>query len=148
MAALRDAIDGRILVSSDGADEPGYAFRHALLREAALEELLPAERVRLHARIADLLEASIVSTTTPETSVIADFALHAYEARDQPRALEGSVHALRAFVATAAYREALSHAERALELWPRVDDAAARVGMDHHGLADPRKSERLSDAAA
>ena len=51
MAALRDAIDGRILVSSDGADEPGYAFRHALLREAALEELLPAERVRLHARI-------------------------------------------------------------------------------------------------
>ena len=134
MAALRDAIDGRILVSSDGADEPGYAFRHALLREAALEELLPAERVRLHARIADLLEASILSTATPETSVIADFALHAYEARDQPRALEGSVHALRAFVATAAYREALSHAERALELWPRVDDAAARVGMDHPDL--------------
>ena len=36
-----------------------------------------------------------VDQRTPETSVIADFALHAYEARDQPRALEGSVQARR-----------------------------------------------------
>ena len=86
--------------------------------------------------------------STPETSVIADFALHAYEAHDQPRALEGSVHALRAFVAAAAYREALTHAERALELWPRVDDAAARVGMDHPDLLILASRSASRDEAA
>jgi DNA-binding CsgD family transcriptional regulator len=134
IAALRDAIDTQVLIPTDIRDEPGYTFRHALLREAAYEELLPAERVRLHARLADHLEAAMGSIGAPDPSMIADLALHAYHAHDQPRALVGSVLALRAFVAAMAYREALSHAERALELWPRVEEAATRVDMDHPGL--------------
>ena len=133
MVAMHDAIDARVLVPTDGLDGPGYAFRHALLREAAYDDLLPAERVRLHARLADELERSL-ATETPDLSMVADFALHAYLAHDQPRALEGSVRALRALAEAAAYREALGHAERALELWPRVDNASERAGMDHPDL--------------
>ncbi len=45
-AAVREAVANQLLVP-DG--DQGYAFRHALLREAAYADLLPGERTRLHA---------------------------------------------------------------------------------------------------
>src|SRR5258708_39163748 len=51
-AAVREAVAHQLLVP-DGAQ--GYSFRHALLREVIYADLLPGERTRLHARLADLL---------------------------------------------------------------------------------------------
>jgi DNA-binding CsgD family transcriptional regulator/tetratricopeptide (TPR) repeat protein len=134
LAALREVIDARILVPVEGTDEPAYTFRHALLREAAHDELLPAERVRVHERLADHLGGLLRAGDATDPSIVADFALHAFHAHDLPRALEGSIRALLTFVDAVAYREALAQAERALELWPRVDDAGSRAGIDHPGL--------------
>lgn len=131
---LREAIDAQILVTAEGPDGPTYAFRHALLREAAYDELLPAERVHIHTRLADHLESRLRTFRVADPAVIADFALHADRALDQARALEGSVRATQAFVEASAYREALVHAERALELWPRVSDASGHAGLDHPDL--------------
>ena len=39
------------------ADADGYAFRHALIREAIYDDLLPGERTRLHTRFAEVLGA-------------------------------------------------------------------------------------------
>ena len=50
--AVREAVAHQLLVP-DG--ERGYAFRHALLREAIYADLLPGERTRLHGRLAELL---------------------------------------------------------------------------------------------
>ncbi|ONI87175.1 hypothetical protein ALI22I_22215 [Saccharothrix sp. ALI-22-I] len=36
-------------------DDDGYAFRHALIRDAVYRRLLPGERVELHARYAAVL---------------------------------------------------------------------------------------------
>jgi len=47
-AAAREAIAARVLV----ADPEGYRFRHALMREAVREELVPGERARVHAAVA------------------------------------------------------------------------------------------------
>ena len=132
--ALREAMDARIVIPIEDRDGPAYAFRHTLLREAAYDDLLPAERVRLHERIADDLEATIRAQRLPDASILGDFARHAYHAHDQPRALVGSVRALKAFIDTVAYREALDQAERALELWPRVENASERAGIDHVDL--------------
>ena len=134
LPALRDAIDARALVSSDGAVEPTYGFRHALLREAAYEELLPAERVRLHARLADHLADALARNSGDEPALVADLAVHTYHAGDQPRALSAAVRAVHALADAGAFREALGHAERALELWPRVEDAEARAGINHGEL--------------
>ncbi|MFI6296466.1 AAA family ATPase [Nonomuraea sp. NPDC050790] len=49
--ALRPVVRARLLV----VDGDGYRFRHALIRDAVYEELLPGERKRLHARIATVL---------------------------------------------------------------------------------------------
>ncbi|MFI9559302.1 helix-turn-helix transcriptional regulator [Nonomuraea endophytica] len=50
--ALRPLVRARLLL----VDGDGYRFRHALIRDAAYDELLPGERKRLHARVAIALE--------------------------------------------------------------------------------------------
>jgi len=134
LPALRGAIDARVLMSSDGTGGPTYAFRHALLREAAYEELLPAERVRLHARLADHLAHALEGSTGPEPALMADLAIHTYHAGDQPRALAAAVRAVGALAESSAFREALEHAEHALELWPHVADAEPCAGISHGEL--------------
>src|SRR5262249_58423161 len=51
-AALRPAVNANVLVS----DSDGYAFRHQLIREAVLEEMLPGERAQAHRAFARALE--------------------------------------------------------------------------------------------
>jgi len=46
--ALRPAVAANVLL----ADSDGYAFRHALIREAVHDELLPGERGQVHRRFA------------------------------------------------------------------------------------------------
>src|SRR6202000_3237887 len=50
--AVREA-GGHQLLAPHGPD--GERFRHALLREAVYGDLMPGERTRLHARLANLL---------------------------------------------------------------------------------------------
>src|SRR3984885_6799380 len=50
--AVREAVTNNLLVR-DGVD--GYTFRHALLREAVYNDLLPGERTRLHGQLSVLL---------------------------------------------------------------------------------------------
>ena len=158
IGSLREAIDARILVTVDDAGDPTYTFRHALLREAAYDDLLPAERVRIHHRLADHLASLLEGGREPDPSLLGDLALHAYHAHDQARALTSAVRAMDPLIAAAAFREALGHAERALELWPRVATAEALTGLDHAGLlaraaqvaanaGDPRRAVAFDQAA-
>ena len=52
-AAIRPAVTGNVLVTS--AD--GYAFRHALIREAVHEDLLPGEHSQVHTKFALAIDA-------------------------------------------------------------------------------------------
>ncbi len=54
-AGLREAVSHHLLVADPAPGAESYAFRHALLREAVHDDLLPGERVRLHSRLAALL---------------------------------------------------------------------------------------------
>jgi len=50
---LRPAVTGNVLA----ATPDGYAFRHALIREAVYDDLLPGEPGRIHSRYAEAIEA-------------------------------------------------------------------------------------------
>jgi predicted ATPase len=52
-AALRPAVAANVVA----ADADGYAFRHALIREAVWEDLLPGERTQAERAFAEALEA-------------------------------------------------------------------------------------------
>jgi predicted ATPase len=77
--AVREAVANQLLVP-DG--EEGYAFRHALLREAAYADLLPGERTRLHARLAELLSDEVRLSSVPGTA--AELAHHSLARRCGP----------------------------------------------------------------
>jgi len=122
---LRPAVAANVL----RADEDGYAFRHALIREAIYDDLLPGERTRLHTRFAEVL-GSDAGLVAPGRGLI-EQAHHYYHAHDIPGAL------VSAWQAAAAAGHALAHAEqltllaRVLELWDKVPDAAERIGASH-----------------
>ena len=94
---LREAIDASVLT----ADETGYGFRHALLAEAVYDDLLPGERVRLHAAFAAVLRKTGASA--------AELARHARESHDLTTAFEASVRAGDEAMLVAAPDEAVRH---------------------------------------
>jgi DNA-binding CsgD family transcriptional regulator/tetratricopeptide (TPR) repeat protein len=124
--ALAETVHHHLLVvSGDGR----YRFRHALLREAVLADLLPGERVRLHAAIAAHLSA------TPGAGTAAERAHHARESNDLPGAFGASLEAADDACRIGAPAEQLQHLETALALWSAVPDAAERARRAQAGLS-------------
>jgi predicted ATPase len=126
-AILRETVDNHLLVVDPSGY--GYTFRHALTRDAVYEDMLPGERVRLHAAYGEALERD-PGLASDAVALPATLAYHWYAALDLPRALPATVDAARAALASYGPAEALRHLERALEIWPRVADAEQRTGLD------------------
>ncbi|WCN80105.1 helix-turn-helix transcriptional regulator [Micromonospora sp. LH3U1] len=129
--ALRAAVAAQLVVADRDGD---YEFRHALVREAVHDELLPGEHARLHARFAAAIEAQphlVAAGRAP-----AEIAHHWYAAHHHPRALVAAQAAACAAADRYAYAEQRRLLERALELWELVPDAAALLGMDHLALLE------------
>jgi DNA-binding CsgD family transcriptional regulator len=121
--AVREAVANQLLVP-DGAD--GYAFRHALLREAVYSDLLPGERTRLHGQLAALLSGV--------PGAAAELAHHSLASHDVPGAFAASIRAGDEARRLGAPTEAHRHYDQALSLWDRVDDAAAIAGVSRRRL--------------
>ena len=115
--AIREAVASQLLIQ-DGAD--GYTFRHALLREAVYNDLLPGERTRLHGRLAALLSGL--------PGAAAELAHHSLASHDVPGAFTASILAGEEAHGLGAPAEEHAHYDRALALWDRVDDPAAIAG--------------------
>ncbi len=120
-AALRHAVAHLVLVPGS-ADS--YAFRHALMQEAVYADLLPGERVRLHATYVRLLRGAGAGASA------AELAHHCMASHDLAGALEASIRAADEAVDRLAPAEALAHAELALQLWDAVPSHDRPVGVE------------------
>ncbi|NKZ04115.1 ATP-binding protein [Actinomadura latina] len=127
-AALRPAVDHGLAV----ADGDGYAFRHALIREAVHEDLLPGERAGLHRRYAETIERSPELSDAPASAL----AVHWQGCGDHARALAAAWHAAGERRAAAAYAEQLTLLERVLDRWDRVPGAASLTGLPRHRVLE------------
>lgn len=103
-----------------------YAFRHALVREAILSDLLPGERARFHARYAEAYEAAAAAGAR---RLAAEISFHWLGAHDAAKAFPATMQAMREARAAAAYATAAQLGERALGLWDVVPDPVAAAGM-------------------
>ncbi|MGW9631188.1 helix-turn-helix transcriptional regulator [Agromyces sp. NPDC055520] len=121
-AAARQSVQFGVL-TIDGDD---YAFRHALVREAILADLLPGERARFHARYAEAYEAAAAAGTR---RLAAEISFHWLGAHDATRAFPATIQAMREARAAAAYATAAQLGERALGLWDVVPDPEQSSGM-------------------
>jgi DNA-binding CsgD family transcriptional regulator len=154
LAAIREAVDRQLLV----AEREAYVFRHTLLQEAVYEDLLPGERRRLHAAVARALTDSSPAALHHATAV--ELAHHWHAAHCDLEALEASIRAGRAAADISGFVEAHHQFERALQLWQRVPDAEAQVGVAlpellleaaeaaHWAGADERAATQTQEAVA
>jgi DNA-binding CsgD family transcriptional regulator/tetratricopeptide (TPR) repeat protein len=121
--ALREAVSRHLLV----ADGAGCRFRHALVREALYDDLLPGERERWHAAAARLLQDK--PPHIPEHVRQTLLAYHAHAAADVPTAFAASVQAGLESERVFALSAAAVQYERALSLWEGVIDPVGTAGM-------------------
>jgi len=94
-------------------DDKTYAFRHALLREAAYQSQTRMARVQAHARLARLLESGL-GDGSPEV-----LAWHYSGAGSRAPAVKYLLEAARKAAAQCAYREAVGYYRSALEWFER-----------------------------
>ena len=130
-AAASEAIAASVLV----IDGTAYAFRHALVREAIHDQLLPGERVRFHTRYAQsLVEQS--GRSGPDATAISYHWMAAHNVRE---AFIASIAAFQQARSSFAFATAATMGERAIELWDQVPDAGH--------LAERTKVELLGDTS-
>jgi DNA-binding CsgD family transcriptional regulator len=123
--AMRGAVDSNILVASTSG---WYSFRHALLAEAVYGDLLPGERVRLHATYARAIASREVEGTA------AELARHARLAGDVRTAITAAVQAGDEALAVGGPDEAAQHYELALELAGTEDAEGSEPTLDQVAL--------------
>ncbi len=152
-AALREAVAHQILTVDATS---GCRFRHDLVREAILEDMLPGERSRLHRAAATAIEADpgLVGSERERWAYLAN---HWHAAHDTTRAFAASVRA-GDLVAPVSPAEAADHYGLALELWDQVDAVEHAVGCSREALllraaevaflaARPQQAVGLADTA-
>jgi hypothetical protein len=145
--AARAAVDAGVLLTGDG---DGYGFRHALLRQAVLDDLVPDERIALHRAIAHALDDH--SERAAGIDQVVELARHWDAAEESRPALRLLVAAARQADASYAFEAALGAYERALFWWDAVDDPSAgyagyidraadlaRAGLDEACALNPNR---------
>jgi DNA-binding CsgD family transcriptional regulator/tetratricopeptide (TPR) repeat protein len=144
-AAVHEAIDVGVFVN-EGAD---YAFRHSLMCEAVLSQMLPFERRMLHERAARAL------ADDPGDDLVTAVAVSVHwEAAGLPeQAAEWSLRAARKARALNAYVEAWGHYQRALRSGRRAERGtdALDLALEAAGTArlagDPTAAVALLEKA-
>ncbi|MFD6178360.1 MULTISPECIES: helix-turn-helix transcriptional regulator [unclassified Isoptericola] len=124
-AALREAVAQQVL----GVEGQQVAFRHALVAEALVLDLLPGERTTMHRAYLEALRAD------PSLGSAAKRAHHALQGHDLTAALVASRDAARRAAELLAPAEELRHLEQVLSLWESVPDAEELLGDDRVALA-------------
>jgi DNA-binding CsgD family transcriptional regulator/tetratricopeptide (TPR) repeat protein len=100
----------------------GLTFRHDLVREVFVDDLLPGERTNVYGRAASALRQH-------RPHLLGEIARLHHAAAELPDTLRASVAAGDAAAAIGAMAEATDHFGLALDVWRRVDDPAGIAGI-------------------
>jgi tetratricopeptide (TPR) repeat protein len=141
LGAVRELAEHHVLVAERSGE--GYAFRHALTREAVYDDLLPGERQQLHRALARALSDEPKLGPAAGWAVAEAVAEHWLAAGELDEALAASVAAGNAAREVVAVAAALSRYERALDLWDRVADPETLAGVERPVLLE-RAAEEAS----
>lgn len=111
--ALDQLVAAELVFRRDSATGPLYAFKHALVQDAAYQSLLKSRRQQLHARVAEALEVGAAGGDGPPPEVLAHHLTEAgLLAPALSKWLAAGEHAWR----RSAYKEAITHLRRGLEI--------------------------------
>ncbi len=152
-AALDEALAAGLVIEHARRDRERFAFSHALVRRALLERLTRAHRRRIHARVAEALQASRGEHALPE---IAYHLCEAVPVASREQALDYAARAAEQATANFAYAEAVDLFTRALSLLPDQDEGRRTLALKRalayqaltHVMMDTARPEPRGDPAA
>lgn len=122
-AALEQLVASELVFRRGNPPAAFYAFKHALVQDAAYQSILRSRRHQLHASIARALEVDFPEMTEGAPEVLA---AHYEKAGIADRAVSWFVRAGHRARALSANKEAANHLERALSLLDQIPDAQQR----------------------
>jgi predicted ATPase len=124
-AALEKLAEADILLVQGVPPESDYRFKHALVQDAAYENLLKSRRQVLHRRVAEILRDRFADTAAAEPEVLAH---HFTQAGLTDAAIEWWGKAGDQALRRSAFQEAISHLGKAIEMADKASDGAPRPG--------------------
>jgi TOMM system kinase/cyclase fusion protein len=127
LADLEKMVSADVLLRRRHIDNPVYLFRHALIRDAAYESLVPEHQRELHQRIPRALVEHFPEVAEAQPELMAGH----YERAGLVR--ESIAEWLRAGqrgLDRAANRETIVHLRRALALLPKIPEEAERMKLE------------------
>ena len=124
MAEALDEAEAARIVATVPPTAGRYRFSHALIRETLYNELRTAQRIRLHRRTAEVLEALYAAKPEPHLAELAHHFCEAAPGGDVEKAVDYAVRAAERANALLAFEEAANHYEQALQ--------TLEVGTSHH----------------
>ena len=140
--ALDEALAAEFVVELAEGNQERFAFAHALVRRTLLQRLSRAHRRRIHARVAEALQASHGDAALLE---IAHHLCEAVPAADRDHALDYATRAAEQATAGLAYAEAVDLFTRALSLLP-ADHERRRILALKRALAYQALWHSMMDA--
>ena len=127
-AALEKLAEADILLVQGAPPESDYRFKHALIQDAAYENLLKSRRQVLHRRVAEILRGDrFAATAAAEPEVLAH---HFTQAGMTDAAIEWWGKAGDQALRRSAFQEATAHLGKAIEMADKAAGAAAPQGSD------------------
>jgi class 3 adenylate cyclase/predicted ATPase len=125
-AALQAALDrlaeADILLVQGVPPDSDYRFKHALIQDAAYENLLKSRRQVLHRRVAEILRDRFSDTAAAEPEVLAH---HFTQAALTDAAIEWWGKAGDQALRRSAFEEAISHLSKAIEMADNTGEGAS-----------------------
>ena len=118
-AALDRLADADILLVQGLPPESDYLFKHALIQDAAYENLLKSRRQLLHRRVAEVLRDNFAATAAAEPEALAH---HFTQAGLTDAAMEWWGKAGDQAMRRSAFQEAISHLRKAIEMADTLAD--------------------------
>jgi class 3 adenylate cyclase/predicted ATPase len=112
-AALEQLAEADILLVQGLPPDSDYRFKHALIQDAAYENLLKSRRQVLHRRVAEILRERFPETAAAEPEVLAH---HFTQAALTDAAIEWWGKAGEQALRRSAFQEAISHLGNAIEM--------------------------------
>ena len=123
-AALEKLSDADIVLVEGALPESDYRFKHALIQDAAYENLLKSRRQVLHRRIAETLRDRFADKAAAQPEVLAH---HFTQAGLTEAAIEWWGKAGDQALRRSAFQEAISHLGKAIEMADKTAEFAPRA---------------------
>jgi predicted ATPase len=121
-AALEQLAEADILLVQGFPPDCDYRFKHALIQDAAYENLLKSRRQVLHLRVAEILRDRFPDTAAAEPEVLAH---HFTQAGLTEAAIEWWGNAGEQALRRSAFQEAISHLGKAIEMADKAGEGTS-----------------------